>query len=357
MSSVMPYPEQNAAAKLLESEHFRSLIDMAPVMVWMSGVDGRCTFFNKPWLDFTGLSLEEQMQEDWVARIHPEDRERSVSKYLDAFKSRANFNLEYRVLRKHGTYSFVTHNGATRWAADGSFLGYIGTRVDFTERKTAEEHLRQVSAQRINAQELENFRIGHELHESLAQKVFALSTHLSYFSRKYDRSFSVIPDFDQVQHHLRDLCQHIIRLSHQLSPVSVEALGLPAAVRNLCDHATDEQRAVIFVHDEQLPRLPEGVSLILYRTAEEALRNALTHSGATRIHVELTVSATTVSLAVKDNGCGFVRSLSKPGLGLSQMSERMHSAGGDFNIISTPGEGTTVVATMPLRQSTMVDAP
>jgi PAS domain S-box-containing protein len=347
-----------AAAKTQESDqHFRSLIDAAPVMVWMSGIDGRCTFFNKSWLHFTGLSLDEQLEEDWVARVHPEDRERSVSKYLAAFNARENFSLEYRVLRKQGTYSWVTHNGATRWAADGSFLGYIGTRVDFTDRKTAEDHLRQVSAQRINAQEIENFRIGHELHESLAQKVFALSTHLSYFSRKYDRSFSVIPDFDQVQHHLRDLCQHIIRLSHQLSPVSVEALGLPAAVRNLCDHAADDQRAVIFVHDENLPRLPEGVSLILYRIAEEALRNALTHSGATRIHVELTVSASTVSLAVKDNGCGFVQSISKPGLGLSQMSERMRCSGGGFNIISSPGEGTTIVATMPMRQSNMLDAP
>jgi two-component system, NarL family, sensor kinase len=261
-------------------------------------------------------------------------------------------------LHKTGAYSWVVHNGTARCAADGSFLGYIGTRVDFTERKTAEDHLRQVSAQRINAQEFENFRIGHELHESLAQKVFALSTHLSYFFRKHDRNFSVIPDFDLVQHHLRDLCQHIIRLSHQLSPVSVEALGLPAAVRNLCDHAADDQRAVIFVHDENLPRLPDGMSLILYPIAEEALRNALTHSGATRIHVELGASEATVRLTVKDNGCGFaVRSISKPGLGLSQMSERMRSSGGAFNIVSGPGEGTTVVATMPLRPPNMVDAP
>jgi len=350
---------QSTQTQLQENDQqFSTLIDVAPVMVWMSGADGRCTFFNKPWLEFTGLSLEEHTAQDWVARVHPEDRERSVDKYMSAFKARENFSLEYRVLRKSGTYSWVVHNGTPRCAADGSFLGYIGTRVDFTERKSAEDHLRQVSAQRINAQELANFRIGHELHESLAQKVFALSTHLSYFSRKYDRNFSVIPDFDQVQHHLRDLCQHIIRLSHQLSPVSVEALGLPAAVRNLCDHAADDQRAVTFVHDENLPRLADGLSLILYRIAEESLRNAMTHSGATRIHVELTASETSVRLTVKDNGCGFVvRSISKPGLGLSQMSERMRSSGGAFHIISSPGEGTVILATMPLRQSNMMDAP
>src|SRR5262249_19819909 len=105
----------HAATKLKESDHdFRSLIDTAPVMVWMCGTDGRCTFFNKSWLDFTGLSLEEQLQEDWVARVHPEDRERSVGKYLDALKARDSFSLEYRVLRKEGTYGWVTHNGAPR---------------------------------------------------------------------------------------------------------------------------------------------------------------------------------------------------------------------------------------------------
>jgi len=350
---------QSTATQLQRADQqFSSLIDVAPVMMWMSGIDGRCTFFNKPWLEFTGLTLEEQMEQDWVARIHPEDRERAVGNYMAAFKARENFNLEYRILRKSGVYSWVAHNGTPRSATDGSFLGYIGTRVDFTERKTAEEHLRQLSAQRINAQELQNFRIGHELHESLAQKVFALSTHLSYFSRKYDRNFSVIPDFEQVQHHLRDLCQHIIRLSHQLSPVSVEALGLPAAVRNLCDHAADDQRAVTFVHDENLPRLADGMSLILYRIAEEALRNAMTHSGASRIHVELAASDVSVKLTVKDNGCGFVvRSISKPGLGLSQMSERMRSNDGAFHVISSPGEGTVILATMPLRQSNMMDAP
>jgi signal transduction histidine kinase len=98
--------------------------------------------------------------------------------------------------------------------------------------------------------------------------------------------------------------------------------------------------------------LPENVSLPLYRIAEESLRNALTHSGATQINVELSASATTVRLSVRDNGCGFVvASNTKPGLGLSAMSERIRTSGGVFSIISNPGEGTTVVATMPVTES------
>ena len=95
-------------------------------MLWMSGTDARCVFFNKPWLDFTGLSLSEQLEQDWVARLHPEDRERCVNQYLVAFKSRENFTLEYWLMRKDGAYRWLLHNGVPRYSADGAFLGYIG---------------------------------------------------------------------------------------------------------------------------------------------------------------------------------------------------------------------------------------
>src|SRR5262245_58656594 len=111
-------------------------------MLWMSGTDARCVFFNKPWLDFTGLSLSEQLEQDWVARVHPEDRERCVNQYLAAFKSRENFTLEYWLMRKDGASRWLLHTGVPRYGADGGFLGYIGTRVDFTDRKDAEEQLR-----------------------------------------------------------------------------------------------------------------------------------------------------------------------------------------------------------------------
>ena len=161
-------------------------MDVAPVMLWMSGTDARCTFFNKPWLDFTALSLKEQAEQDWVVRVHPEDRERSVTKYLAAFKSRENFTLEYRLLANDGGYRWVLHNGAPRYAADGTFLGYIGSRVDFTDLREAEQHLRELSTELLNEHEIERCRIGRELHEGLAQKLCALLMQLERFSRGYD---------------------------------------------------------------------------------------------------------------------------------------------------------------------------
>ena len=351
--SVITFQQQKRGAKLRDSEqHFRSLIDAAPFMLWMSGPDARCTFFNEPWLDFTGLSQKEQLEQDWVARVHPEDRERCVNQYLAAVKSRENFTLDYRLLGKDGAYRWLLHNGVPRYGADGAFLGYIGTRLDVTDRRDAEEQLRAVSAQVINAQETERYHIGQELHDDLAQRITALSFRLTGLSQKLNGSAHLAADFDDLQQQAAAICRDILQFSYQLRPATVECLGLPAALRDLCRHATNHERVVFFAQDENLPQLPKDVSVPLHRIAQEAVRNAMAHSGATYIHVELSGSPTTVRLSVKDNGCGFVvGAIAKHGLGLSGMSQRMRNSGGRFDITSRPGRGTSITATMPLIQS------
>lgn len=333
-------------------ERFRSLVNIAPAMLWMSGADARSTFFNKSWQDFTRLSLKQLTEQEWVVYIHPEDRERCVTQYLCAFKSRESFTFEYRLLDSEGTYRWVRHSGVPRYANDGTFLGYIGSRVDFTDQRQAETDLRRLSTRLVNAHEIDSFRIGYELQDDLAQKLCALSIGFSCLSRENGKNGKLASGLDELQERLRDICGDVVRLSRQLRPATVEGLGLSTALRNLCRQAKGHGRSVLFVQDEDMPPLPENVSLPLYRVAQESLRNALTHSGATHINVELRASVTNVSLSVKDDGCGFVVGLqTAPGLGLTGMSERMRSAGGVFSIISNPGEGTTIVATMPLVRS------
>ena len=241
--SVIMFQQQKRDAKLRDrEEHFRSLIDAAPVMLWMSGPDARCTFFNKPWLDFMGLSQQEQLEQDWVARVHPEDRERCVNQYLAAFKSRENFTLDYRLLGRDGVYRWLVHNGVPRYGAEGIFLGYIGTRLDVTDRRDAEEQLRAVSTQVINAQETERYHIGQELHDDLAQRITALSFRLTGLSRKFNGNARLAADFDDLQEQAAAICKDILQFSYQLRPATVEFLGLPAALRDLCRHATNHER-------------------------------------------------------------------------------------------------------------------
>ena len=225
------------------------------------------------------------------------------------------------------------------------------------QRKTAvslresEQKLRQLSSQLIHAQETERFRIGQELHDDLSQRAAALAMGLSHLSRKYRHNETLTAEFDRMRQHAMDLCIDIARLSHQLHPTTLEKLGLPVAVRSLCEQLNGDGRAVIFECDGDLPQLASPVSVSLYRIAQESLRNALAHSGATHVAVELRASNERVSLTIKDTGCGFIVDSTAPGLGLSGMAERMRTGGGSLNVLSSPGIGTTVTATVPILKS------
>jgi two-component system CheB/CheR fusion protein len=129
-------------AVLRESEErFRTMADSAPVFIWISDQSGLCTYFNQTWLNFTGRTLEEQVGDGWLEFVHPDDRRRCQETCRSASSSRACFRMEYRLRRADGEYRWLLDKGMPRFAS-GSFAGYIGSCVDITERKRAEEEIR-----------------------------------------------------------------------------------------------------------------------------------------------------------------------------------------------------------------------
>jgi two-component system, LuxR family, sensor kinase FixL len=125
---------------LQESERrFRRMTDAAHMMVWMSGPDQGCIYFNRSWLDFTGRRLEQEVGHGWAEGVHPEDLERIVGAYSRAFDAHKAFQLEYRLRRYDGEYRWIIDVGTPLYEDDGRFCGYLGSCLDITDRKRAEE--------------------------------------------------------------------------------------------------------------------------------------------------------------------------------------------------------------------------
>ena len=115
-------------------QRFRELLDASPVMVWMSGTDAQCTFFNRAWLEFRGRSLDAELGNGWTAGLHPDDRDLCVETYLKAFSARTPFRVQYRVQRADGEYAWI-ENAGTPLIEDTVFVGYMGTAMDVSDRR------------------------------------------------------------------------------------------------------------------------------------------------------------------------------------------------------------------------------
>ena len=145
--------KERTDATLHESEdRFRNMADTAPVMIWVSGSDRGCIFFNKRWLDFTGRTLEQELGAGWTENVHPEDLDSCLSVYSSAFDARQSFQMEYRLRRADGVYRWLVDTGVPRFDSDGVLAGYIGSCTDITDlRRAHEENLAKARLESIGA--------------------------------------------------------------------------------------------------------------------------------------------------------------------------------------------------------------
>lgn len=221
--------EHDRAAQVLREseERFRLVANTAPVMIWMADTDTLCSYVNQPWLQFTGRSLEAELGDGWLKGVHAEDQNGCLKTYRNAFGERQSFELECRLRRNDGEYRWILDIGVPRFNSDGSFAGYIGSCVDITDRKVAEEALSTVGRRLIAAHEEERTWIARELHDDIGQRIALLAVELEQSHRGAAVQAS---RGDESLRHARqrvtELGRDIQALSHRLHTSKLEYLGL-----------------------------------------------------------------------------------------------------------------------------------
>jgi PAS domain S-box-containing protein len=165
---------KEAEERARESEgRFLVMANSAPVLMWASGTDKLCTFCNQAWLEFTGRKLAQELGNGWAESVHPQDQASSLKIYVDAFDAQQPFTMEYRLRRHDGQYRWISDHGVPRYGAEQNFLGYVGTCVDITEQKRAEEEALRMREELAHVSRVSTLAelggaLAHELNQPLA---------------------------------------------------------------------------------------------------------------------------------------------------------------------------------------------
>ena len=347
---------KESEAALRESEaRFRSMADSTPVLMWMAGTDSLATYFNQNWLDFTGRALADELGEGWVASVHPGDVLRCHQLYTEAFALRERFRMEFRLRRHDGEYRWIVNMGVPMFNADDSFAGYLGSCMDVTDHRLAEEMLHNLSRRLIEAQEQERRRIARDLHDDINQRLALLGVKIGALKRHLPLSEKeMLERLRDLSDRTSDIANGIHAISHKLHSSQLDYLGLVSAVEGLCTEFAAQQHVEIdFVHRDVPAALPQAVSLCLFRVLQETLSNAVKHSASTNFEVTLSGSSGKINLTVKDSGVGFdvQATQSATGIGLISMRERVHSVNGTMAIWSKRDFGTEVRVAVPLEDA------
>ena len=334
-------------------------VELAGLAFYEVDFDEAAVYIDDRFRDLCGIPPDRrqglQALEFWIEHVHPDDRPRVMDQRRLLHDGRLEeLFVEYRFLPPGQRQKWLQHIGrvAARDATGRAVKSY-GVLRDVTERKRAEDELRDLSQRLIGAHEAERALLARELHDDVSQRLAVLAIDVG-------RAELAAPDTAQaaamqaVRSGLVRLSEDIHSLAYQLHPSVLEELGLVEALRTECERRGRQGRLDLSLDLDSLPTtIGKDAALCLFRVAQEALNNVDRHAGVRAARVTLRPMDGGLALAVSDEGIGFDAEHPKAGmhLGLASMRERVRLVRGTLDIESAPDEGTTILAWVPAAEA------
>jgi two-component system sensor histidine kinase DegS len=341
-------------------EKYETLIRNIPVTVYSALPCETATilFVSDRWYEWTGYTPEECYKDQWAwpAASHPEDRNRAMQAYLKAIRQEKKYDFEYRIVHKEtGQVRYVRDLSIPIKDDHGNILRYDGIITDITEQKQLREDLEFYIREITIAQEQERRRISRELHDETAQLLANLYNSINVILMKENLTKGTIERLEQLRSEVDNILEGVRRFSHNLRPALLDQFGLIPSLALLSDEVRSQgvlDCSLNIIGHKQ--RLSSEKEIILFRITQEALRNTVKHTKATRVTIDVNFVDGRVMLKISDNGQGFeipgtLSSFARCGkLGLMGMQERINFIDGNLNVCSGKGTGTVITVDIPI---------
>jgi len=295
----------------------------------------------------------------WLEHVHPDDRRKVNQSLQEALRSRSSsWQSDYRFRRADGTYAYVYDRAYVIYNERRDPIRMIGSAMDITEQKRAEEAVRQVSKRILEAQENERRRVSRELHDSVSQILASVKFRMESFEERIPARLKLVrAGVKQTRRLVDRVMLEVRRISRNLRPSELDDLGLSPAVRSLVDEFGERTGVTVDLDFPELSqKLAPEVELALYRIIQEGLTNVERHSQATRVALKVSEDGSTIIATIRDNGKGFAKRRSgkgrakNGGIGLVDIKERVSFLDGDLQVSSTPRGGTSITVRIPLNE-------